>query len=260
MPEEFGTVNVRRGERAREIEVIRQHYRHHREALTNLVAEAPTEHLAGEYNRLIQEIDLALGKLGELEGRPSEPGLKPLVTTPPLRDHGFTPSRMPGDETSAAPTPARLILIIAAGVLVLAVIGWLMWRASVDERPVTPIVTETAPVTNTEPITPAPAPTALAMEPPVHDFGTIRKGTRAARQFEVANNTDQPVSINIARSACRCLYYDYANVVPPNGRETITVTLDGAKAPAGALQESIAVSARRDPSVATSFLVKATIR
>jgi hypothetical protein len=257
MPDELGTVNARR-DRAREVEVIRQHYRQHREALTKLTAEAPTEHLATEYNRLIHEIDTALGKLNELEGRPStEPGMKPLVATPPAPgERGWREA--PAEEPAAR---SRLLIILGAGMVVLAVIAWLMWRASSDERPITPIVTETAPVSTTAPVTPAPAtPPTLSIDPPNHDYGTIRKGTRAARQFEVANNTDQPMSINIARSECRCLYYDYANVVPPNGKETITVTIDGAKAAAGPLRETLEVTAKRDPSMATTFTVNAIIR
>ena len=57
MSDDFGTINVSRGERAREIEVLRQHYRQHREALVRMTSDAPTEHLAAEYQRLIVEID-----------------------------------------------------------------------------------------------------------------------------------------------------------------------------------------------------------
>src|SRR5512138_265563 len=79
MSDDFGTVNVRRGDRAREIEVLRQHYRGHRDALSRLAADAPTEQLAAEYNRLIAGIDDALRKLDELEGRPTtQPGSRPV--------------------------------------------------------------------------------------------------------------------------------------------------------------------------------------
>ena len=49
MSDDFGTVNVRRGERSREIEVLREHYRTHRDALGRMAAEAPTQHLTAEY-------------------------------------------------------------------------------------------------------------------------------------------------------------------------------------------------------------------
>lgn len=257
MPEEFGTVNVRRGDRAREIEVIRDRYKHHRDTLVKLAADAPTEHLATEYGRLAREIDSALAKLVELDATQSvktAPGMKPLAPSP-----SAVGDIVPDEPTPAS--PARLALIIGAGLLVLAVIAGLMWRASSDERPITPIVTESSPPATAAPVTPVrAAPVVLSVEPPAHDYGALRKGTRAARQFEVANSTNQAIVITIPRSACRCLYYDYANVVPPKGKETITVTIDGARAKAGSLQETVTVTAKNNPSVTASFDVNATIR
>jgi hypothetical protein len=257
MSKEFGTVNVRRGDRAREIEILRQQYARHRESLASLAADAPTEHLAAEYHRLIREIDTAIGKLGELEGRvPSDtqPGTRPLLTPPGMITPDVSEPVEPG---SSIP---RVALIIAAGVIVLVLIGWLMWRAS-GERPATPVVRERV---ETGPITPAPKPVPVAvvltMQPHVHDYGTIRKGTRAVRQFEVMNNGDEPVVVEVARSACRCLYYANANPVAPHKKETITVTVDGAKAKLGTLHETIVVSSKKDPSVSTSFDVNATIK
>ena len=120
-----------------------------------------------------------------------------------------------------------------------------------------------APVTETHPapVTPAPKPklAALKIDPPTHDYGTIRKGTRAVRQFQLTNNTDQPLSLDVARSACRCLYYEY-RAVPAHGKETITVTIDGAKAKRGSLHETVAVSSRKDPLVSGNLDVTATIR
>src|SRR5712691_3015624 len=251
---ECGTVSVRRGDRAREIEILRQQYARHRESLASLAADAPTEHLAFEYQRLIREIDTAIGKLGELEGlKPSDtqPGSRPLITPPGMI--------MPEEPAGPESTVPRVALIIAAGVIVLALIAWLMWRAS--EPSPAPIRTET---TAPGPITPAPKPVAaapvLTIEPRAHDYGTIRKGTRAVRQFEVMNHSDQPVSIDVERSACRCLYYSNANPVAPHKKETITVTVDGAKAKAGTLHEVVNVSSKKDPAVSTTFEVKATIK
>lgn len=260
MSEEFGTVNMKRGDRAREIEIIRQQYRKHRDTLAALSTDAPTEHLAAEYRRLVREIDVAFAKLDELEGRgtpdafarqATEPGRRPLVAPPAVESDEVSPS-----------TPLRVVGIAVAALVVLAVIGWLIWRASSDERPVAPIVTEQTETTATEaPVTPVPAaPAALSAEPPSHDYGAIRKGTRATRQFEIANSTDQPITIEVARSECRCLYYDYANVVPPKGKETVTVTVDGAKAKAGTLRETIQVTSKSDPAVATTLDITATIR
>ena len=292
MSDDFGTVNVRRGERAREIEVLRQHYRRHRESLTKLVSDAPTEHLATEYLRLINEIDTALVKLDELEGvtgaAPSpvppppaqgdlrlqtEPGMRPLVTTQqPIGEEGGYDATMLGGPELQSDSRSRLALIAVAAIVALALIGWLIWRASSDRRPETAIVeqsTDTATTTATPveegtvpPVAsvPPPASAILAVTPPSADYGVIRRGTRATRQFEVRNNSDEPVTIEVARSACRCLYYEHAPVVPPKARESITVTVDGARAKQGALRERVNVRVKANPSVATSFDVIATVQ
>jgi hypothetical protein len=262
MSDEFGTVNLkaRSAERAREVEVMRQHYRRHHEALTAMAADAPTETLAAEYRRLVAEIDAAFRKLDELEHRPfaspsdtqpmkTAPGSRPLVTPPA--------AQAVDDEPGSA--QSRIVLIVVVGLLVLGLIAWLMWRASSDERPETPLASpQIVETVATEPPV-APVASALSVEPALHDYGAMRKGTRAARQFEIVNTTDAPIKVQVARSECRCLYYDYADVIPPKGKETLTVTVDGAKAPAGTLRETIRITAA-DPSVATSFDVSATIR
>jgi hypothetical protein len=281
MSDEFGTINVRRGERAREIEIIRQQYRRHRSALTDMIADAPTEHLAAEYQRLIGELDSSLMKLNELETPGStaaaaaaaasasaepptlrDPGKRPLVTAP--RNEYDTPVEEPGRGNKSL-----LFAILAAGLVVLGLLGWLMWRSASDERPDTPIVaeTETTAIATPDdtgtitPVTPQAAVVeAFSLKPGTQDFGVIRKGTRAVRQFELTNTTDQPITVAIARSACRCLYYSHAPVIPPKAKETITVTIDGARAKAGQLQESVKVSSKADASIATTMNVTATVR
>jgi len=278
--EDFGTINIRRGERAREIEVLRQHYRHHREALTRMIADAPTEHLAGEYTRLIGEIDRSMLKLDELDGvAPAVAAVPPVTHDPakahgdPLRDHAADLASHPltanpqfDDESTlpgvvmpdGAEPRSRMPLMVLVAVVVLGFLGWMIWRASSrDERPV--VEETTATEVDTAPIE-APAVADLVLAPAAHDYGTIRKGTRATRQFEIANNTDEPMAIEVARSACRCLFYEHAPVIPPKAKEALTVTVDGARAKAGELRETVKISAKSDPGVATSFDVIATIR
>lgn len=295
MSDEFGTVNVRRGDRAREIEILRQQYRRHRESLVSMAADAPTESLAAEYGRLIQEIDGSIRKLDDLEGRvpqdtqpvihtdaagrpigaataaaaqneptfrsrPTEPGARPLVDGPQSFE-----AAAPAAE---GPNPAsRLVLIVVAGIVVLGLIFWLLWKASGDRRR-PEVAGETATAVSTAapdtvaPVTPAPKPAAASLEitPASQDYGTIRKGTRAVRQFQVTNTTSEPVAVQVTRSACRCLYYDYVDKLAPGKRETITVTIDGAKAKAGDLHETLTVSAKKDPGITASFEVTAVIK
>ena len=233
MSDDFGTVNYRRGEQ----------YRKHREALAQLLAEAPSEELANEYRRVLRVIE-------ELD---AGPGMRPLVSAPAVE--------LP--ESDVEPR-SRLPLIVVIALLALAGIGWLIWRAISDRAPEeSTIVEDTAATASTPPetTTTAPAPaSALSVTPPSHDYGVIRKGTRATRQYEVTNNSEEPITIEVARSACRCLFYEYRALVPPKAKESLTVTVDGARAKAGPLRETIAVSAKSDASVHTTFDVIATVQ
>lgn len=273
MSDDFGTVNIRRGERAREIELLRQHYREHRETLAKLLSEAPTQHLANEYQRLIGDIDQALAKVDEIEGRPAAPPPTPMPasTQPGTRTLVTPPSNAQAAPEMVAPVSnGRLALIVVAGLLVLGIIGFLIYRASGDRRH--PVITESSPTTTTaastiEPVTPAPASGtvaaasgALTAAPAIADYGTIRKGTRATRQVEVANSSGAPVRFKVSRSQCKCLFYEYKDTIPPKQKETITVTVDGARAKAGSLIETIDVTSATDPSMTTSFKVSATIK
>jgi hypothetical protein len=279
MSDDFGTINVRRGEREREIEVLRQHYRHHRDGLLRMIADAPTEHLASEYQRLVADIDRALVKLDELEGNRGAVSAAAAAPPPPPRPRSDSfaahdlaePPAIPESEYSEP--RSRLPLILGAAILALAIIGFLIWRARsdrsggtaiVEERPAVATSTETAePGTSVsnDTIEPAASTVAgLAVIPVAHDYGTIRKGTRATRQYELSNRTDEPMTINVARSACRCLFYEHAPVIPPKGKENLTVTVDGARAKAGTLHEEVRITSKADAAVGATIDVNATIR
>src|SRR6266576_828493 len=150
MSDDFGTLSVKRGDRAREIEILRRHYREHREALARMIQEAPSEQLAAEYQRLVRSIDASLSKLDDL-GRvedPSEvtqtdverpepglkPGMKPLSATPAAGIYDTTPG--------GATPQSRVALIVIAGLVVLGLIGGLIWRASRDRAAQPPVTTE----------------------------------------------------------------------------------------------------------------------
>jgi hypothetical protein len=285
MSDDFGTVTVKKGDRAREIEVLRQHYNVHRETLTQMVPDAPTEHLAAEYKRIIADIDASIRKLDELDRVPSttaaglnetqrmgtSPGNRPLVTpiAEPVTDHGIASYDPPADRPSGNSSRVLLMLVIALAVL--GVIGWLIWRASSDRKPTGPqVIEQPATTTSTVAETAAPGtvvPTAVEVSsiritPEVADYGVIRKGTRAVRQFEITNTTSTPLSFVVARSACRCLYYEYnaKTKLAPKAKEALTVTVDGARAKAGALEEQIAVTSKDDPNAKGTIGVRAVIK
>ncbi|MBV8520483.1 MAG: DUF1573 domain-containing protein [Acidobacteria bacterium] len=294
MSDDFGTVNATRGERARELELLRQRYRRHREALVNMTADAPTEHLATEYQRLIRDLDAALVKLDELEGGTAaaapvaappanpqprfktEPGLRPLATSPESEPPaGSVGVYDPPPDTGGSAT--RVVGILIAAVVVLALIGWLIWRAS-SEKKTTPATIVEQPVaertstsvtasdsSGTSAVddtiaTPNSPPDVLTVTPASQDYGIVRKGTRTARQFVVTNHGDAPATIALSRSSCRCLFYKYNDLVPPNGKQSVTITIDGARAKPGAFHEALKITLKKDSSVAASLDVNATIR
>jgi len=249
MSDDFGTISARR---AREIEVLRKH----RESLV----------------KMLEDVDAQLRELGDITAPVIPPpvphddslGSRPIVNTASY------------DEPEVVAQPGgglRVLVIGGLAVLALALMGWLIWRASSD-RPETGAIIEetTAPATETtatapdtaadtpDPGTIAPASAQMRVTPPSHDYGLVRKGTRATRQFQFRNDSDDPVTIAVARSKCRCLYYEYEALVPPKATENITVTVDGAKAPAGQLRETIAITPKAGGPAGTSFDVIATIR
>ena len=269
MPEEFGTVNLKEGTQQREIEMLRRHYRAHRESLSRMISDAPSEHLAGEYQKLISEIEMAVRKLDELEGKTAAPAPSMVDTNPSIK---VPPGNRPLVPPPLAyePPPARagaqnrIAIIVLAGLIVIGIIGWLIWRASSERKAALPVAEQQRPATTaTAPpaVTPAPRPAiTLKVSPVTADYGTIRKGTRAVRQFQVTNTGDTAIDIEVARSACRCLFYDYNGKLPAKGQETITVTIDGARAKAGPLSEQIDVHVKKDPSMRAAFTVQATIK
>ncbi|HYR27822.1 MAG TPA: DUF1573 domain-containing protein [Thermoanaerobaculia bacterium] len=214
----------------------------------------------------------------ELEEPPprlkTEPGMRPLVTT--------TAAEPDPDETitygsDMSDSRSRLALIAVAAILALAAIAYLIWKASdrpgsettttvaeetVTSGDTTATLAEDGPVTpeDTTGARPAAGARPITVTPDSIDYGIVQKGTRVTRQYEIVNNGDEPISPQVSRSTCRCLYYEHAPVVPPKAKETLTVTIDGAKAKAGPLLESIRVSAKSDPSIVATFDVTATVR
>jgi hypothetical protein len=281
--EEWQTVSVKGQNRSREIEVIRQRYREHLAALQRLGADSPTERLANEYRRLEEDIRRSIAKLDEIDGRgvAVDPRIDTAVGRAPARaaspeDRGVEAAGAiargaDSDDTirhgrESPGSGIRVMLIALVGIAVLAILGFFVWRASshsktpdrvVEQRPA---ATET--VREEQPATTAPAaPEALLrIVPASADYGTIRKGTRAVRQFEITNGGTAPVPIRASRSNCRCLFYEYSGQIAPKKKETITVTIDGVKAKKGALDETVQVSSKNDQTMTASFAIHALIK
>lgn len=278
MSDEFGTVNARKGDRAREIARLREHYRNHRETLSGLMGDAPSDHLANEYGRLVAEIDDAVRKLAEVEvgHAPSSAAVPPAPsadTNPMIRPKTRPGATAPGSRPLVRPQEPEGIpsgrnqgmavtMMVIAGLIVLAAIAYLVWRPRTAPKPATVVEQPISSTEGTATAPPAITPVAstLKITPALADYGVIRKGTRAVRQFELVNGSAAPIEIQIARSACRCLFYDYKSKVGANEKETITVTIDGARAKAGALSEQVAVTAKKDPAMNATFTVQATVR
>jgi hypothetical protein len=247
MSDDFGTISARR---AREVEVLRKH----RESLVKMLADVDAQ---------LRDLDIPTPVIPPPHDDDSL-GSRPIVNTATYEEaEGVT---QPG-----AGLP-RVLVLAGVALLALALIGWLIWRASSDRPAAGTVVEETtAPATETTATAPdtvaeapetdtiAPAATGMRLTPRSQDYGLIRKGTRATRQYQFRNDTDEPVTIAVSRSTCRCLYYEYEALVPPKATESITVTVDGAKAKAGTLRETISVTPKSGGG-GTSFDVIATIQ
>lgn len=288
MSDDFNTVNIGRQQMTRELEVLRERYIAQRRTLAQLEAEAPSEDLAGRYRELQKDIDAAIAKLGEL----ASPAPSPRRTTPsttriptgPVAAAGVVdpvlPGAMPAAERPLRTTVAthesvradaganttRLALMFLVAAIVLTALGLLVWKfAGGDDKGDTSRIVEstttTATTAETTTVTETPAPaSSLAVNPATHDFGVIRKGTRAVRQFRVENNSDAPIDIQIARSTCRCLWFDYESKVPAGNSTILAITVDGAKAKAGKLDEQVKISNKADPSDTTTVRLTAAIQ
>ncbi|HUP63740.1 MAG TPA: DUF1573 domain-containing protein [Thermoanaerobaculia bacterium] len=255
MPDDWNKVDIRGGQGGtlREIDLLRKRYADHRATLERLAADSPSERLAAGYAQLIGELDVAVARLQDLDA-PFQPEPPPL---PPPRwsEAPHRSAATPLGEVRQPPRTGRLIFAVAT-LLLIAAIGAFTWNwlkdqpEEPDELVTTPLVPEPA-------IEEAVA--GLSITPEVHEYGTLRRGARGARQFEILNNSDTTLPVQVERSACRCLWFEYADTIPPRGTTTLTVTVDASKAPAGTLRETIEVVSRTEPPVSASFEVVAEI-
>lgn len=264
--DDWGTVSIKPAKKTgREIASLRQRYVQQREALGQLAADAPSDHLAREYMRVRAEVEDALAKLDALEE--SDPSLQSrpgAADAPASRVKPFFPdATQPMARGEGSGERTRLFLIPLIGLLVLGLLGFFVWRSFDKRERATDLIVESpsATITPIEPeVVEPPKPTSpLAITPSSHEFGTIRRGTRATRQFELTNRSASLVTFKVARSSCRCLYYEYLDKLEPRGKSSLTVSVDGGRAKGGLIQETIEVRDKTSNQPLGSFGIVATI-
>jgi hypothetical protein len=262
--DDWKTVNIKPGKGGviRDIDLLRKRYDDHRAALEQLAADAPTEHLARRYRDVVADIDASVAKLDALDGEPA--------AAPPAAGPAAAAARSWSDAPVYAHEPVssearrrggggRALLILLAGAFMIGIIALLFWSWLRRDDPEAPIVRPETAVTETLPAPAAEAEPDLAVVPERHDYGTIRRGARAARQFEIRNNTDEPMAIDVKRSACRCLWFEYADTIPARGTTTLTVTVDASKVTGAQLEEMVEVVTTADPGASATFVVAAAV-
>jgi hypothetical protein len=264
---------------SREIQALRRRYAEHRDALARLAADAPTERLAQGYARLRAEIDAAIAKIDEIErGAPSAASPTPYIPAPiePItQPHRAAPELQvdqellrPEPETMyEEPTPRRPIppvVIVVALLALLALLGFFAWRYTGGQDG--PTIVEETGTSPAAASTTAPEPTpviaraeVLSAAPAAFDYGVVRKGTRKSQRFSLTNNSAAPLNITVSRSQCRCLWFDHPKTVPANGKATLTVTIDGGRAAAGAISEVVEITSAGNVDVNTAIDLRATV-
>ncbi|MFN2239909.1 MAG: DUF1573 domain-containing protein [Thermoanaerobaculia bacterium] len=261
MSDEWNTVNIRPGAGGvlREIDLLRRRYADHRSTLERLASDAPTEQLARRYRQLIGELEASMARIAELEmGRADDPSAEPLDDHDP-RWH--EPEEAVAFEEERPRRGLSTVLVVLAAAFIVGVLGLFAWnwiRGGAESDAPASIVepSEREPVIEPDSVH---QEVVLSASPDQQHYGELRRGTRAVRQFEIANNTNETLPISVLRSDCRCLWFEYADTIPPRGTTTLTVTVDGAKAPAGTLRETVQIVSKTDPPVTIAVEVVADI-
>lgn len=266
-----GTSGRRRG---RELSALRERYAQHRQTISRLAADAPTEHMASVYERAIAEIDTAVRKLDELEQ-----GVAPPIPVSRTVDepHPVHPALIGADDrietrewkTShedvyqgppSAGGGVKKAAIALIAIAAIAIIGWFAWTATRGEDESPRIVEETSTATATEQQpTPEVVESPLSASPATYDFGSVAKGTRKAGRFQLVNNTDESIPIAVSRSQCRCLWFQHPQILPPNSTATLTITVDGGRAKTGPLSEVVTVSSKESPTTSVDIEITAAV-
>lgn len=268
----------------REMDRLRRLYRNHAETLSTLASSAPTRGLAKKYRELIGDVNRAIVGLDDpgaivsmssderpILADPPEPASPsappPAAARPPVPSSSGVKLDGQGEpyvmEVEEDNSLTRIVIILSLAIVLIVVLALFVWKFGSDSRAETKEISKPAAAVGV-PDKPAAAQKvpAITASPEAQDFGVVYKSTRVAKTFEVFNNTDDDVTIEIERSNCRCLWFDYPNgrVIPVGGQLEISVAVDGSRASAGVLSETVVISTIEPPRVATEVIVSAEIR
>ncbi len=268
--DDWSTINLRGG-RDRNLRALRHRYEQHRSALRQLEEGAPSETLAKRYHELQSEIDRALSQLDSLDplsadltsgARPAGPPPSELSSTVP-RWNGRSPEEETGPMTRR-PAGSRTFLMVLLAVLLIVILGgiiyWTTGPSSPEEESAAALVAEPATASETTAREPEPEPAKLAIQPDHHDFGAVKKGTRTVAGFTLTNMTDQPLRIAIDRSNCRCLWYDYPASIPAHESVPLQISIDGARADQGPVEETVRIFSKSDDAFSAEVKITGEIR
>lgn len=130
-----------------------------------------------------------------------------------IQTHVDTPSRR-----------ASAILTLALLTLAAGAPAWAAPQAGPQGGPQTaaPLQGKAAPPPAVQPGAVPP----LAVEEPVHDFGTLVKGEEVTHTFVLRNTGDEPVTIVFVKPSCGCTVAEFDKVIPPGGEGKVTAALD----------------------------------
>jgi hypothetical protein len=264
----------------REIATLRKRYADHRETVSRLLADAPTERLAQSYARLRAEIDAAIAKIDEIDGaaagpielktvpQPAAPSTHPALRGAEEEDAPLTIDQdLLRDDYIETPERRRFpaAAVVAAILVVLLLVAFVVWRFARTNEPADTIVEEaTTAVPSTiaeEPVPPTVAPRdPLAVTPEQYDYGIVRKGTRKSQKFTLTNNSEAPLVVTTSRSQCRCLWFEHPASIPPGGSGSLTITVDGARAKSGPLSEVVQIGVKDRADLTAEVEVRGTVQ
>lgn len=94
-------------------------------------------------------------------------------------------------------------------------------------QPGTPGTHAGPPTTSTRPVSEPYVPKYVSVNKTINDYGTIQKGADPYCQFDITNNTNQPLVIKTAYGSCGCTVPEYPkDPLPPGKTVTMKVRYD----------------------------------